>query len=184
MVTKLQDKMKAVGPERRKKIEARAAELMAEEMALRDLRRAHHLTQEAPLRVIAQRGPEEAVDGVAAAECAVQVRDPHVALGLTPNFWYHAHLEGAGFSVVDLGRDVPAERFVDEAERQQASVIGMSALLTTTMPRMKDVVSLVQGRGLAGRAGALLAAQHVQHDVFGSVLEVGRDALADVGPGD
>ena len=46
MATKLQDKMKAVGPERREKIEARAAELIAEEMALRDLRKAHHLTQQ------------------------------------------------------------------------------------------------------------------------------------------
>jgi transcriptional regulator with XRE-family HTH domain len=46
MASKLQDKMKAVGPERRKKIEARAAELIAEEMALRDLRKAHHLTQQ------------------------------------------------------------------------------------------------------------------------------------------
>ena len=46
MATTLQDKMKAVGPERREKIEARAAELIAEEMALRDLRKAHHLTQQ------------------------------------------------------------------------------------------------------------------------------------------
>jgi len=46
MATTLQDKMKAVGPERQEKIEARAAELIAEEMALRDLRKAHHLTQQ------------------------------------------------------------------------------------------------------------------------------------------
>jgi DNA-binding XRE family transcriptional regulator len=45
MATTIQDKMKAVGAKRRKKIEARAAELIAEEMALRELRRAHHLTQ-------------------------------------------------------------------------------------------------------------------------------------------
>lgn len=45
MATTLKDKMKAVDPQRRKKIEARAEKLIAEEMSLRDLRRAHHLTQ-------------------------------------------------------------------------------------------------------------------------------------------
>ena len=45
MATALHEKMKSVGNKRRKKIEARAAELIAEEMALRDLRKAHHRTQ-------------------------------------------------------------------------------------------------------------------------------------------
>ena len=45
MATALHDKMKSVGNKRRKKIEARAAELVAEEMALRELRKAHHRTQ-------------------------------------------------------------------------------------------------------------------------------------------
>ena len=45
MATALHDKMKSVGNKRRKKIEARAAELAAEEMALRELRKAHHRTQ-------------------------------------------------------------------------------------------------------------------------------------------
>ncbi|MBI3089637.1 MAG: XRE family transcriptional regulator [Candidatus Tectomicrobia bacterium] len=46
MATRLRDKMKKMDAARRDKIEARAAELMAEEMSLRDLRRAHHLTQQ------------------------------------------------------------------------------------------------------------------------------------------
>ena len=45
MATALQDKMKSVGSKRRKKIEARVAELVVEEMALRELRKAHHRTQ-------------------------------------------------------------------------------------------------------------------------------------------
>ena len=45
MATALQDKMKSVGSKRRKKIEARTAELVAEQMALRELRKAHHRTQ-------------------------------------------------------------------------------------------------------------------------------------------
>lgn len=59
-------------------------------------------------------------------------------------------LRGAGFDVVDLGRDVPAERFVQTAEETQAQVIGMSALLTTTMPIMEQVVNLAREREMYG----------------------------------
>ena len=51
-------------------------------------------------------------------------------------------LEGAGFEIQDLGTDVPAERFV-EAARSGANVIAMSALLSTTMIKMKDVVEAI-----------------------------------------
>jgi 5-methyltetrahydrofolate--homocysteine methyltransferase len=57
-------------------------------------------------------------------------------------------LRAAGFEVVDLGKDVPPERFVEAALREEASVIGMSALLTTTMPVMKRVVDLVREQRL------------------------------------
>ncbi len=60
-------------------------------------------------------------------------------------------LKGAGFEVVDLGNDVAPERFVDAAARSGAAVIGLSALLTTTMSVMKDVVDLVKARGLKAR---------------------------------
>ncbi|MDX2437891.1 MAG: corrinoid protein [Acidobacteriota bacterium] len=59
-------------------------------------------------------------------------------------------LKGAGFEVVDLGSDVPAERFVDTATAEGAAVIGLSALLTTTMAGMKNVVNLIRERGLDG----------------------------------
>ncbi len=58
-------------------------------------------------------------------------------------------LEGAGFEVVDLGTGVAAADFVDRAVTEGASVIGLSALLTTTMAGMRDVVELVRDRGLA-----------------------------------
>ena len=57
-------------------------------------------------------------------------------------------LNGAGFEVIDLGKDVPPEKFVETARESNADVIGMSALLTTTMPAMKEVVSLLRERGL------------------------------------
>lgn len=57
-------------------------------------------------------------------------------------------LKAAGFEVIDLGTDVSAEAFVDKAEEVGADVIGMSALLTTTMPNMKTVVDVLQERGI------------------------------------
>jgi 5-methyltetrahydrofolate--homocysteine methyltransferase len=57
-------------------------------------------------------------------------------------------LKGAGFEVIDVGNDVPASVFVDAAESENASVVGLSALLTTTMTGMKEVVDLVKARGL------------------------------------
>jgi 5-methyltetrahydrofolate--homocysteine methyltransferase len=65
-------------------------------------------------------------------------------------------LEGAGFEVVDLGIDVPAEKFVDTAISEGASVIGVSSLLTTTMTRMKGVVDLVDERGLSSRVKVIV----------------------------
>ncbi|MEX1310395.1 MAG: corrinoid protein [Candidatus Sulfomarinibacteraceae bacterium] len=59
-------------------------------------------------------------------------------------------LEGAGFEVVDLGTGVAAETFVDTAVAEGASVIGLSALLTTTMPGMREVVDLIRERGHRG----------------------------------
>ena len=60
-------------------------------------------------------------------------------------------LKGAGLDVIDLGNDVTAERFVEAAVNEGAAVIGMSALLTTTMPVMKQVVDILAARGLQGR---------------------------------
>ena len=60
-------------------------------------------------------------------------------------------LKGAGFEVIDLGKDVAPEEFIESAERENAQVIGMSALLTTTMPVMKTVIDLARERGIYGR---------------------------------
>ncbi len=58
-------------------------------------------------------------------------------------------LEGAGFEVIDLGVDVAPERFVQEAADGKADVIAVSALLTTTMQSMADVVSLLKDKGMS-----------------------------------
>lgn len=49
-------------------------------------------------------------------------------------------LEGAGFTVVDAGVDIPAEKFVEVAKENKADIVGLSALLTTTMPSMKEII--------------------------------------------
>jgi 5-methyltetrahydrofolate--homocysteine methyltransferase len=56
-------------------------------------------------------------------------------------------LEGSGFEIVDLGINVPPEKFVD-AVRDGVQVVALSALLTTTMPNMKNVVDALQEAGL------------------------------------
>jgi len=57
-------------------------------------------------------------------------------------------LEGAGFDVIDLGVDVSPERFVEKAKEEKADVIAMSALLTTTMQSMAEVVALLKEKNL------------------------------------
>jgi 5-methyltetrahydrofolate--homocysteine methyltransferase len=58
-------------------------------------------------------------------------------------------LEGAGFEVFDLGTDVKPESFIDKAVEEKADVIAISALLTTTMMSMADVVALKKERALS-----------------------------------
>ncbi len=56
-------------------------------------------------------------------------------------------LKGAGFQVVDLGVDVPVERFVQAVDENQAHILALSALLTTTMPAMGDTVARFRENG-------------------------------------
>ena len=73
-------------------------------------------------------------------------------------------LKGAGFEVVDLGTDVPAERFVDTAVAEGASVIGLSALLTTTMAGMRNVVDIIRERGLEGEIKVIVGGAPLSKD--------------------
>lgn len=57
-------------------------------------------------------------------------------------------LEGAGYEIVDLGVDVPAEEFVKQVTNIQPDIVGMSALLTTTMPSMKTTIDALTAAGL------------------------------------
>jgi 5-methyltetrahydrofolate--homocysteine methyltransferase len=57
-------------------------------------------------------------------------------------------MEGAGFEVMDLGINVDAEKFLAALEAHQPDILGMSALLTTTMPYMKVVIDTLKERGI------------------------------------
>lgn len=58
-------------------------------------------------------------------------------------------LKGAGFEVVDLGVDVSAQKFVDKVKELKPKIIGMSALLTTTMPSMEKTIQALKAAGVA-----------------------------------
>ncbi len=57
-------------------------------------------------------------------------------------------LQGAGFEVIDCGADVPKEKFMEAVKNEQADMVGMSALLTTTMPYMKEVIEALKTEDL------------------------------------
>ncbi len=57
-------------------------------------------------------------------------------------------LEGAGFEVIDLGADVPLEKFIESIKKEDADIVGMSALLTTTMTFMKVLIDELEKTGL------------------------------------
>ncbi len=82
-------------------------------------------------------------------------------------------LKGAGFDVIDLGKDVPAEKFIDTAVEENAKIIGMSALLTTTMPVMRKVTDLLKERGLDGKIKTIIGGAPASPEF---AKELGADA--------
>ncbi len=81
-------------------------------------------------------------------------------------------LEGAGFEVIDLGVDVSAEQFVTTARDHGADIIGMSALLTTTMPVMKLVIDQLHREGMNNNVKVLIGGAPV---AGGFAQEIGAD---------
>ncbi|MDP2896287.1 MAG: cobalamin-dependent protein [bacterium] len=65
-------------------------------------------------------------------------------------------LEGAGFNVIDAGIDVAPEKFIQLAKEHNADVIGMSALLTTTMTKMKDTVEAIRASSLGKKVRTII----------------------------
>ncbi len=83
-------------------------------------------------------------------------------------------LKTAGFEVHDLGKDLHASTFVSEAERLGADIIAASALMTTTMPYLKDVVEYLQSKQKRSRFFYLIGGAPVSQEL---ALSIGADAF-------
>jgi 5-methyltetrahydrofolate--homocysteine methyltransferase len=84
-------------------------------------------------------------------------------------------LEGAGFNVVDLGIDVKPEAFVQAVKQHKPQMLGMSALLTTTMVRMGETVHALQEAGIRDHLKILVGGAPVNQDY---AIKIGADAYA------
>jgi len=84
-------------------------------------------------------------------------------------------MRSSGYEVIDVGVDVSPERFIDVALRQEAKVIAMSAMLTTTMMAMKDTIDLFQEKGLRKVMKIIVGGAPVSQD-FAQII--GADGFA------
>jgi 5-methyltetrahydrofolate--homocysteine methyltransferase len=82
-------------------------------------------------------------------------------------------LEANGFEVIDLGVDVPSQTFIKTASETEADVIGMSALLTTTMPKINEVIHELKEAGLEGKFRTIIGGAPINQSFAD---EVGADA--------
>ena len=82
-------------------------------------------------------------------------------------------MEGAGFDVVDLGINNPVENYLDAIEEHAPDIVGMSALLTTTMPYMKVVIDTMKEKGIRDDYTVLVGGAPL-NDEFGAAI--GADA--------
>lgn len=84
-------------------------------------------------------------------------------------------MEGGGFEVIDLGIDIASERFIEEVKSRQPDILGLSALLTTTMSRMKEVIQLLITAGIRNEVKVMVGGAPLT-DKFAK--EIGADGYA------
>ena len=85
-------------------------------------------------------------------------------------------LEGCGFEVVNIGIDVDSEAFVNAVKEHQADILCMSALLTTTMTYMKDVIAALETAGIRQQVKVMVGGAPVSQDFAD---EIGADGYSD-----
>jgi 5-methyltetrahydrofolate--homocysteine methyltransferase len=85
-------------------------------------------------------------------------------------------LKGAGFEVVDMGIDQPAENFIKKYQETNIRMIGLCALLTTTMPMLKDVIDKFKAAGLKDKVKIAVGGAPVTQEY---AKEIGADGYAD-----
>jgi len=84
-------------------------------------------------------------------------------------------LEGAGYEIIDLGTDVSPEKFANAVKDNKADIVGMSALLTTTMSNMKTVVTALKEAGIREQVKVMIGGAPVTEDY---AKEIGADGYA------
>jgi 5-methyltetrahydrofolate--homocysteine methyltransferase len=84
-------------------------------------------------------------------------------------------LEGAGFEIIDLGTDVPAEKFVEAVREKGANIVAMSALLTTTMPSIDNTIKALTDAGLRDKVKVMIGGAPVTQTYAD---QIGADGFA------
>jgi len=84
-------------------------------------------------------------------------------------------LEGGGFEVVDLGIDVSEEKFLEAIRQHQPQVVGMSALLTTTMKEMKNTIQAIERAGIKNQVKTIVGGAPLTEKF---AKEIGADGYA------
>ncbi|MBO3769392.1 MAG: corrinoid protein [Thermoproteota archaeon] len=82
-------------------------------------------------------------------------------------------LEAAGFEVIDLGTDVPAEAFVEAVKKNSPDIVGMSALLTVTMGEMENVINALKKAGLRDKVKVIVGGAPITEEF---ARKIGADA--------
>ena len=85
-------------------------------------------------------------------------------------------LEGGGFQVVDLGVDVPPQKFVDAAKEKEGTIVALSALLTTTMTMMRTVVDALAKAGIRDKTKVMIGGAPITQQYAD---EIGADGYSD-----
>jgi len=85
-------------------------------------------------------------------------------------------LEGGGFEVTDLGVDVPAQKFIEAVKQKEGCILAMSALLTTTMTQMKNVIKALEEAGLRNKTKVMIGGAPITQQFAD---EIGADGYGD-----
>ena len=85
-------------------------------------------------------------------------------------------LEGGGFQVIDLGVDVPPERFVEAAKEKDGTIVALSSLLTTTMGVMKNVIQSLDHAGIRGKTKVMIGGAPITQQYAD---QIGADGYSD-----
>ena len=84
-------------------------------------------------------------------------------------------LEGGGFEITDLGTDVTPEKYIEAIQREEVDIVGMSALLTTTMPNMVTTINAISEAGLREKVKIIIGGAPVTADYAD---QIGADGFA------